>query len=220
MKGSRKGLLAAGVLALAGALGLAVAGAANLGQSAQSTQTIKLAADSKTAVDSKTAAKPPAAPDHISFKLAPSSAVLAKCMPHAKVAITVKLRTDATGRDIFLVDASGLPAKTSFTVFLLEVPGAPFGAAEYIGDVNTDKYGRAHAEFRLIVAEAFASTLVNGNRVRVDLNHVGMWFADETADDFCLGANSPVTPFDGDGKAGVQAFNSANALPGFPLPLP
>src|SRR2546429_369291 len=143
-----------------------------------------------------------------------------KCMPHAKVNITVKLRTDKIGKDIFIVDASGLPAKTSFTTFLLEVPGAPFGAAEYIGDVDTDKYGKAHAEFELIVQEAFASTLVEGKRVRADLNHVGMWFADQTADDFCLGKNSPVTPFDGDGEAGVQAFNSSNALPGAPLPAP
>jgi hypothetical protein len=35
--------------------------------------------------------------------------------------------------------------------------------------------------------------------------------------DFCLGKNSPVTPFDGDNEAGVQAFNSANTQP---LPAP
>jgi hypothetical protein len=58
---------------------------------------------------------------------------------------------------------------------------------------------------------------VNGSRVRVDLNRVGMWFADPKDDDFCLGANSPVTPFDGDNQAGVQAFNSADADP---LPAP
>jgi hypothetical protein len=158
--------------------------------------------------------------DKVQFHLVASSAALAKCMPHAKVNITVKLRTDKIGKDIFIVDASGLPANTSLTTFLLEVPGAPFGAAEYIGDVDSNKYGKAHAEFELIVQEAFASTLVDGNRVRVDLNHVGMWFADPTADDFCLGKNSPVTPFDGDREAGVQAFNSSNALPEAPLPAP
>jgi hypothetical protein len=159
-------------------------------------------------------------PDKVQFHLTPSSDALAACMPHAKVNITVKLRTDKIGKDIFIVDASGLPENTSFTTFLLEVPGAPFGAAEYIGDVDTDGYGNAHAEFQLIVQEAFASTLVDGQRVRVDLNHVGMWFADPTADDFCLGENSPVTPFDGDGEAGVQAFNSSNSLPDAPLPAP
>ena len=44
-----------------------------------------------------------------------------------------------------------------------------------------------------------------------------MWFADPKDDDFCLGPNSPVTPFDGDNEAGVQAFNSAKADP---LPAP
>jgi len=102
-------------------------------------------------------------------------------------------------------------------VFLLEQAGAPFGAAEYIGDFTTNKRGNAYNTFKLIVSEAFSSTLVNGQRVRVDLNRVGVWFADPAADDFCLGPNSPVTPFDGDDEAGVQAFNSAHTRP---LPAP
>ena len=60
--------------------------------------------------------------------------------------------------------------------------------------------------------EAFASTLVNGNRVRADLNHVGFWFADPSGDDVCFGTGQgAVTPFDGDNEAGVQVMNSANA---------
>jgi hypothetical protein len=148
--------------------------------------------------------------DVVKFKLAPSNDQLAQCMPHVKVDISVALKTDATGRDIFKVDVSGAPAKTSFTIFLLEVPASPFGAAEYIGDVNTDKYGRGHVELRLIVEEAFSSTLVGKERVRKELNHVGMWFADPKDDDFCLGdGKGPITPFDGDDEAGIQAFNSA-----------
>lgn len=164
--------------------------------------------------------KAPAQPKNISFHLAASSEQLKKCMPKAKVDVALALQTDATGRDILKVDMSGVPAKTSFTFFLLETPGAPFGAAEYIGDVNTDRYGKGHAELRLIVQEAFASTVVSGKRVRVDLNQVGMWFADPAGDDFCLGKGAgAVTPFDGDNEAGVQAFNSANQ-PTAPLPLP
>ncbi len=208
-----KVLIAAALLAAAGATAFAVA------RPESATFNPKKVAD-ESVTSAVTTADKKTAPDHVQFHLVPSSDKLKQCMPHAKVNITVKLRTDATGRDVFLADASGLPPKTSFTVFLLEVPGAPFGAAEYIGDVNTDRYGKAHAEFELIVQEAFASTLVDGKRVRVDLNHVGMWFADPTADDFCLGKNSPVTPFDGDGEAGVQAFNSSNSLPGAPLPAP
>ena len=153
------------------------------------------------------------------FSLVLSADALMKCLPKAKVNVTVKLRTDEIGKDVIVFDAAGLPAKTSFTAFFLEVPGAPFGAAEYFGDVNTDKYGKAHAEFQLIVEEAFASTIVNGKRVRVNLNHLGMWFADPKDDDVCFGKNGgPVTPFDGDNEAGTQVFNSANALPGTPLP--
>jgi hypothetical protein len=155
----------------------------------------------------------------VKFSLVPSSDAIKKCLPHAKVNVKVELRTDEIGFDVFKVDASGLKPNTSFTTFLLEVPGSPFGAAEYFGDVDTDKYGRAHVEFKLIVEEAFASTIVNGKRVRVELNHVGMWFADPADDDICFGTGGgPITPFDGDNEAGVQAFNSANSLPGAPLP--
>jgi hypothetical protein len=151
------------------------------------------------------------------LRLTPSSPDLARCMPGAKVKITVRSTTDAVGFDAFSVRARHLPPNRDFTVFLLETAGAPFGAAQYIGDITTDANGEADNTFRLIVDEAFSSTLVNGQRVRVDLNQVGMWFADPADDDFCLGPNSPVTPFDGDNEAGVQAFNSANTQP---LPAP
>ncbi len=158
-----------------------------------------------------------ARPEVVELNLTPSSAQLAACMPNARVDVTVQLTTDRRGFDVFHVHANGLPPNTTFTVFLLEQARAPFGAAEYIGDFTSDGKGRADNTFRLIVAEAFASTLVNGQRVRVDLNQVGAWFADPTGDDFCLGPDSPVTPFDGDNEAGVQAFNSANTTP---LPPP
>jgi hypothetical protein len=155
----------------------------------------------------------------VRFKLAPSNDQLAKCMPKVKVNVAVALETDAKGFDVFDVTMTGAPANTSFTVFLLEVPASPFGAAEYIGDVNTDKKGTGVAELKLIVEEGFSSTIVGKDRVRKELNHVGMWFADPAADDFCLGkGGGAVTPFDGDNEAGVQAFNSSNSLPGAPLP--
>jgi hypothetical protein len=102
-------------------------------------------------------------------------------------------------------------------VFLLEQAANPFGAAEYIGDFTTNRYGYARNQFRLIVAEAFSSTLVGTERVRTELNQMGVWFADPADDDFCPAAGNAVTPFDGDNEAGVQAFNSANTEP---LPAP
>jgi hypothetical protein len=155
--------------------------------------------------------------DRIHLQLTPSSAQLAQCMPNADVDVDVRLTTDQLGFDIFHITARHIAPNRDYTVFLLEQAGSPFGAAEYIGDLSTNDEGNGHAEFHLIVQEAFSSTLVNGSRVRVDLNRVGMWFGDPKDDDFCLGPNSPVTPFDGDNEAGVQAFNSANADP---LPAP
>ncbi|PZS33966.1 MAG: hypothetical protein DLM59_05550 [Pseudonocardiales bacterium] len=157
---------------------------------------------------------PVAAPARAKLTLAPSSAALAACFPHAKARVVVDLTTDTIGKDTFRIYASGLKPKTSFTVFLLQQATPTFGAAEYIGDITTDQWGNAHNEFKLIVQEAFA---FNGTTAaRVDLNSVGFWFADPADDDSCLGAASPTTGFDGDASAGVQMMNSGTQA----LPLP
>jgi hypothetical protein len=143
------------------------------------------------------------------LRLRPSSAALAHCFPHASAKVDVHLTTDAVGKDRFTIEASGLQPRTDFTVFLLEQAGSPFGAAEYIGDFTTDWRGHAINRFDLIVEEAFAFN--NVTQARTDLNSVGVWFADEKADDACLGVNSPVTGFDGDAAAGVQMLNSRAA---------
>jgi hypothetical protein len=155
--------------------------------------------------------------NQLQIALSPSSTQLAACMPGAQLDVKVALTTEEHGFDTFDIAAHNLPPSRAFTIFLLQQAGSPFGAAEYIGDLNTDAFGNGHTKLRLIVEEAFSSTLVNGSRQRVDLNRIGVWFADPLADDFCLGVNSAVTPFDGDNAAGVQVFNSADADP---LPAP
>ena len=153
------------------------------------------------------------------LRLTASTPQLAACMPHARVKVTDYSTTDQIGFDRLRVRARGLAPRRDYTVFLLEKAGAPFGAAQYLGDITADRHGRASNEFHAIVDEAFSSTIVNGQRVRVDLNQVGMWFADPADDDFCSATpgTDGVTPFDGDNEAGVQAFNSANTRP---LPAP
>jgi hypothetical protein len=154
----------------------------------------------------------------VELQLTPSSAQLAGCMPDARLDVKVDLTTDKRGFDNFKIRARNLPPKREYTVFLLQFAGSPFGAAEYIGDLGTNADGNGQNTFKLIVEEAFSSTIVSGTRVRADLNRIGVWFADPADDDFCLGAGAgPTTPFDGDNAAGVQAFNSANADP---LPAP
>ena len=157
--------------------------------------------------------------DEVHLQLTPSQPALAACMPDARLDVTIRLTADKAGVDSFEIQAKNLPPNRDYTVFLLQTAGAPFGSAEYIGDFRTNPAGNGQNTFKLIVQEAFSSTLVNGARVRVDLNRVGVWFADPKDDDFCPAATgvNGITPFDGDNEAGVQAFNSANADP---LPTP
>jgi hypothetical protein len=178
-----------------------------------------LTVTSSNASEKPAAAAADAAIEQVNFALAPTDATMAACMPNMQLQVQVLLTEEQLGGDIFRVKAHGLRPNTPFTIFLNEKPADPFGAVEYFGDLVTDKYGNGHNSFKLIVAEAFASTLVNGKRARVDLNHVGMWFADPAGDDFCLGTGKgKTTPFDGDAEAGQQVMNSANSLPEAPLP--
>jgi hypothetical protein len=152
--------------------------------------------------------------DTVHVRLDPSSSQLASCMPNARIDVYVDLTTDLIGADIVRVKARHLAPNRDYTLFLLEQAASPFGAAEYFGDISTDKNGNARNTFKLIAEEAFSSTLVDGKRQLVDLNQLGAWFADPAEDDFCLHDNPQiVTPFDGDKEAGVQAFNSRNSTP-------
>ena len=155
--------------------------------------------------------------DEVRLDLTPSSAQLRACMPNAQLEREADAQHGEARLRPVRDPGRDLPPNRDYTIFLLQQAGSPFGAAEYIGDFSTNDEGNTHNDLRLIVQEAFSSTLVNGSRLRVDLNRIGVWFADPKADDFCLGVNSPITPFDGDNEAGVQAFNSANADP---LPAP
>lgn len=181
----------------AGAATLATGGAA-LSASAQPVPTDRVS----SAVVQQATTKTPTT----KLRLSPSSPALATCFPHAHAHVKVALTTDAKGKDTFKIRAEGLKPRTDFTVFLLEQAGAPFGAAEYIGDFTSNRHGRATNTYTLIVEEAFAFN--NATHTRTDLNSIGVWFADPKDDDGCLGAQSPVTGFDGDAEAGVQMLNS------------
>ena len=92
-------LMRAGKLLVAAAL-LAVGGGAAFAVARPESVPLKRVADESVAAVT-TADKKPAS-DNVRFHLVTSSDAVKKCMPHAKVNITVKLRTDATGRDVFL----------------------------------------------------------------------------------------------------------------------
>jgi hypothetical protein len=158
-------------------------------------------------------------PAPLSFNLTPASNTIGNCLPDAKARVTVFPKEDVRGVDTLELKAEGLTANTTFTVFLTELPTAPFGAAEYVGEFTTNTAGRGSLRVDTVVNEAFSSTLVGSDRVRRELNHVVIWFADPVADDVCPGPLTTVTtPFDGDGQAGTAALSSKNFFPGAPLP--
>jgi hypothetical protein len=141
------------------------------------------------------------------------------CLPHASAAVAILPKEDSRGVDTLDLKAEGLPPHTTFAVFLTELPESPFGAAQYIGDFTTNAAGRGSVRVDAVIEEAFSTTVVNGARVRKELNHVVLWFADPSADDFCFApAVGPVTGFDGDGQAGGTVLSSKDFLPGNPLP--
>jgi len=156
------------------------------------------------------------------FQLVPATPAIASCLPHATAEITVFDRSEKRGVDTMEVKAEGLPPRTDFVVFLTEQPAAgspPFGAVQYMGDFTTNGHGRGSVRIDAIILEAFSSQLVEGTRVRKELTHVTIWFADPAGDDVCFGhGGGPTTPFDGDGEAGAAALSSNSFLPGAPLP--
>jgi hypothetical protein len=152
------------------------------------------------------------------FSLVPASATIAACLPNAAAAVTVIPGEDSRGVDTLDLKAEGLPPHTGFSVFLTE-SAVSVGAVQYIGDFTTNAAGRGSMRVDSIINEAFSSTVVNGARVRSELNHIVMWFSDPDADNFCFAPGTgPITPFDGDTQAGAAALSSQNFLPGAPLP--
>ncbi len=135
------------------------------------------------------------------------------CMPGGTIDVTVRLATDQVGSDSFAIQGRNLVPNQEYTIFLLQSAVKPVGAAQYIGDLSTNAAGNGQTTLQLIVEEAFASA--NGDPATViPLDRIGVWFADPAADDGCaVPSPTATTIFDGDGEAGIQAFNSANAGP-------
>ena len=153
------------------------------------------------------------------FELLPPAGAVANCIPNGRATVTVFPKEERLGTDTLQLHASGLLPNIEVTVFLTELASPPFGAVQYIGDFSTNAAGEGSLRANTIINEAFASVTVGGTRIRTELNHVVLWFADQADDDRCFAPNTgPVTPFDGDGQAGATILTSAHLLPGAPLP--
>ena len=160
-----------------------------------------------------------ASADTIQFNLVPAAPQIANCFTNEIVTVRVIPTEDELGTDTFTLTAKGLRPNTTFAVFLTELPVAPFGAVQDIADFTTNGNGKGSVQVNAIIEEAFSSQVVNGQRVRKELNHVVFWFANPADANECFApADAPMTVFDGDGVAGPAAFSSQDTLPGAPLP--
>jgi hypothetical protein len=172
-----------------------------------------LAAAAAFAVDSTT-----------SFKMVRSqkAATDNDCLKGAKAHVDV--RTTPTDNQIMDVTVNHAPKNTEFELFVTQQPNNPFGVSWYQADFETNNQGQGEVRARGIFSEelfAFAPGVVKAPQVDkfdaeknpkydpVHTLHLGLWFGStqEAKDAGCPGA---VTAFDGDHKAGIQAFSTRN----------
>jgi hypothetical protein len=130
--------------------------------------------------------------------------------------------------EIMKVRVEGLPPKTEFDFFVIQVPNTPFGLSWYQGDIETNHNGRGHGVFvgrfsieTFIVAPGVAPAPVvhnqppfpdansNPQTAPVHTFHLGLWFNDP-ADSVKAGCANAVTPFNGDHNAGPQVLSTKN----------
>src|SRR6516165_2492820 len=146
------------------------------------------------------------------------------CLPKASATVQI---TPAGPVEIMDVTVQGLPPKTEFDFFVIQVPKAPFGVSWYQGDIETDKNGRGHQRFigrfsietfAVAVGSAPAPVVFNGPFPDASLNppfnpiqmyHLGLWFGSPQAAQ-AAGCPATVTPFNGEHNAGIQVLNTSN----------
>jgi hypothetical protein len=159
--------------------------------------------------------------DRVSFDMVVSAGA-ASCLPAATAHVTIMTVGDNQRMHVVV---QGLPAKTEFTLFVLQVPTAPFGMAWYQGDIATNEQGSGSQQFFGIFSdETFViapgsvpapqthpgvDALANPATAPVHTYHLGMWFADPAAA-AAAGCPAGTTPFDGDHVAGIQVLNTRN----------
>ena len=150
----------------------------------------------------------------------------ANCL--AQASAEVRIRSEGAV-EVMDVSVQGLPPKTNFDVFVIQVPNAPFGLAWYQGDLDTNQHGRGHQTFlgrfneeTFIVAQgsapapvvhhnAFPDAQLNPPTGPIHTFHLGLWF-NSPADAVKAGCPGDVTPFNGEHDAGIQALSSRNFL--------
>src|SRR5690348_4187609 len=78
----------------------------------------------------------------IEFDMVPSAAAQS-CLPDATAHVKVQSKGAVDQIDL---KVSGLPPKTGFDFFVIQVPDAPFGLAWYQGELATNGRGKGHVK--------------------------------------------------------------------------
>jgi hypothetical protein len=167
------------------------------------------------------AAAQPAA-THTSFHMVRSAAAVgAKCLKGAQATVTIQSQGPV---EVMKVSAAGLPRKTDFDFFVIQVPNAPFGISWYQGDLESNGSGHAQGTFigrfsieTFAVAPGVASApqvfktdaAQNPKFDPVQMYHLGLWF-NSPKDAVKAGCPGATTPFNGEHNAGVQALSTRN----------
>ena len=156
---------------------------------------------------------------HASTSFALTAPAALACLPEAGGEVRI---TEHGSSQLMDVEVAGLAPRTTFTVFLLQVPHFPFGMSWYQGDVVTDEHGQGHARFAGIFSEGTAimalntdvapvvhsaDSAANPRLAPIHLFHLGLWF-NSPADAVAAGCPGATTPFNGDHTAGVQVLST------------
>jgi hypothetical protein len=166
----------------------------------------------------------PAGGSSFSFPLVVSGGA-ATCLPNAAGVATI---SPMGAVETLTLQVTGLPPKTGFDFFIIQVPTAPFGLTWYQGDLETNALGNGVGTFvgrfsieTFIVAPGVAPAPTpfpkgpfpdaNSNPATnpVQLYHLGLWF-DSTKAAGKAGCPTTATPFNGKHKAGIQVLNTNN----------
>ena len=167
---------------------------------------------------------PEAEPFEFDMVRSPGLAAFPNCLPNARARVSIEKNGPV---EEMRVRVSGLPPKTNFDFFVIQVPNKPFGMAWYQGDIETTAYGRGHGRFigrfneeTFIVApgsvpapqvhsNAFPDAQLNPQTGPLHTFHLGLWF-NSPQDAAKAGCPADVTPFNGEHNAGVQVLNTSN----------
>jgi hypothetical protein len=161
------------------------------------------------------------AADSANFKMVRSQNLPKSCAPYAQARVEIKTLGFA---EQMTITASGLPPRTEFDAFVIQVPNFPFGISWYIGDLETNGRGVARKTFisrfsretfAVAPGQAAAPKVHRADDVRnpafkpIHTLHLGIWF-NSPKDAKKAGCPDIVTPFNGNHDAGPQILSTRN----------